>query len=404
MSARRLGLALWLCALVAPALATKPTRPAPLVVVAGASGQTGRLIVAEALAAGYRVRGLTSDPVRARAELGSALYERAEWRKVDVRDAAGVLEAISGADYVISAIGARVFEGPASPQFVDYRGNVHLVDAAREARVRRFVLVSSAAAGSHRDQTQAPMLGYVRKWKTEAEEHLKRSGLPYVIIGPAGLLDSPPRRDGLHAILREHYVSTNVSRADVARVAVDALVNPDAEGRSFALIGDRVGDPEAWRTDLRSLPRDNERPRPVRTTVDATPRLHQLAWLAGHWASSGERGGWSEEIWLAPQSTLMPGLNREVRESGRTSFEYLRIEQRDDGRIVYVASPGGRTPTEFALVHLESMRVVFENPAHDFPRRLTYWRAGNLLHARAEGIERGRPAALERRWTLRREP
>jgi hypothetical protein len=50
------------------------------------------------------------------------------------------------------------------------------------------------------------------------------------------------------------------------------------------------------------------------------------------------------------------------------------------------------------------MRAVFENPAQDFPRRLTYWREGNVLRARAEGSERGRPVTVDYRWTLRREP
>lgn len=396
-------------ALVAATLLAQPVPPAPaalpaqdLVVVAGASGQTGRQIVAAALDAGYAVRGLTSDPDRARAELGAVLFERAQWRRVDVRDAAALREALQGARFAISAIGARVFEGPQSPEFIDYGGNVKLVDAARAAGVQRFVMISSAAAGPHRDHSQAPMLGYVRLWKTRAEQHLRASGLDYVIIGPAGLLDTPAGRDGLQAIRREDYVSTNVSRADVARVAIDALLNPDAGGKSFALVGDRPGDPQQWRAQLRSLPRDADRPATPAST--GAPRLDQLAWLAGHWASSGENGGWSEELWLAPQGTLMPGLGREVRASGRSSFEYLRIEQRADDRIFYVASPGGGTATEFVLKSMGPQRAVFANPAHDFPQQLTYWREGTTLRALLEGRERGEPRSVEYRWLLRREP
>lgn len=383
-----------------------PAQPGPatggLVVVAGASGQTGRQIVAAALDAGYAVRGLTSDLARARADLGPALFDRARWQVVDVRDRAAVHAALRGARYAVSAIGARVFAGPLSPEFIDHGGNVNLIDAASAAGVRRFVMISSAAAGPHRDHSQAPMLGYVRLWKTRAEQHLRDSGLDYVIIGPAGLLDTPPGRDGLQVLRREDYVSTNVSRADVARVAVDALRNPDAVGKSFALVGDRPGDPQAWRTQLAALPRDAQRP-PAPASGDR-PRLDQLAWMAGHWASSGEQGGWSEELWLAPQSTLMPGVSREVRANGRTTFEYLRIEQFPDGRIVYVASPGGRTPTEFPLRSLAGQRVVFENLQHDFPQRLIYWRDGSTLHARLEGGERDAPRTVEYRWNLRREP
>jgi uncharacterized protein YbjT (DUF2867 family) len=398
-----LALLLTAVALVQASLqAQAPPAGAGLVVVAGASGQTGRHIIAAALEAGYAVRGLTSDLARARTELGPELYDRAEWRAVDVREAAAVRNAVRGAHYVISAIGARVFEGPQSPEFIDYGGNVNLIEAALATNARRYIMISSAAAGPHRDHRQAPMLGYVRLWKTRAEQRLRDSGLAYTIIGPAGLLDTPAGRDGLRVLRREDYVSTNVSRGDVARVAIDALGNPDAIGKSFALVGDRPGDPQAWRVELRALPRDGERSAAVPAREE--PRLEQLAWLAGHWASSGESGGWSEELWLAPQSTLMPGLSREVRENGRTSFEYLRIEQRPDGRIVYIASPSGREPTEFPLQSLQGQRAVFANPAHDFPQRLTYWREGSTLRAELEGREDGRRRVVDYRWTLRREP
>jgi Domain of unknown function (DUF6265)/NAD(P)H-binding len=245
------------------------------------------------------------------------------------------------------------------------------------------------------------MLGYVRKWKSQAEAHLRASGLPYTVIGPAGLLDSAGGRDGLSVIRREDYVSTNVSRHDVARVAIFALTSRDALNKSFALIGDRPGDPELWRKQLQALPQDSATGGETNMTA---PRIDQLSWMAGHWASSGAAGGWSEEIWLAPQGRLMPGLNREVASNGRTQFEFLRIELRADGQIFYVASPGGGPATDFALTALAGQRATFENPAHDFPRRLTYWREGNILHARAEGEESGKARAIDYRWQLRREP
>lgn len=355
---------------------------APLLVIAGASGQTGRRILEAVPPRRYRVRALGSDLARARRDLGRALYARAEWREVDLRDTADVTPALAGATYVISAIGARIFEGPSGPQFVDYQSNVNLIDAARAAGATRFVLVSSASAGSHRDQSQVPRLGHVLLYKTQAEEHLKASGLAYTIIGPAGLLNTPARRDGLQVLPRAGYASTNVSRADVARVALDALQNPDAERKSFALVGDRRGDPEAWRRELRALARDE------RGSIEA------LAWLAGHW-----RDGDREELWLAPRGGLMLGLNRELRTGRTAAFEYLRIEARSDGTPVYLASPGGRAATPFHLTTLGPQRAVFTSPSNDFPKMLTYWREGETLRARADGIEDGRRAELEFTWT-----
>lgn len=71
----------------------------------------------------------------------------------------------------------------------------------------------------------------------------------------------------------------------------------------------------------------------------------------------------------------MLGLNRTIRGESTVAFEWLRIEARS-GSIVYVAHPGGRMPgTEFTLTEASPDAVVFENPDHDFPRRIEYRRA-----------------------------
>ena len=390
----------WLAS-IGSAHATKPTRDMrPLLVIAGASGQTGQQVLAQAPISTYRIRALSSDLARARQDLGEQLYQRAEWREVDVRDRAAVFSALEGAGFVISAIGAREWEGSRSPQFIDHLGNVNLIEAARAAKVQHFVMLSSASAGSHKDQSQSARLGRVLYWKTLAEEQLKTSGLAYTIIGSAGLLNAPAGVNAIQVVRRADYVSTNVARGDVARVAIDALRNPDADGKSFALFGDRPGDPQRWRAQLRALPRD-------RAVTAAAPSLEQLRWMIGHWRGRTVTPGSetvSEELWMEPSAGLMLGLNREVRSrlegnaAPRVSFEFLRIVQRPDAGVVYVAQPGGQSPTEFRLVSSGERRAVFSNPQHDFPQTLTYWRDGESLRARAEGIESGKPLVLEYQW------
>jgi hypothetical protein len=66
-------------------------------------------------------------------------------------------------------------------------------------------------------------------------------------------------------------------------------------------------------------------------------------------------------------------------------FEFLRIHTAGD-TLVYTAQPGGRAPTEFRTVAPVAGVIVFENPAHDFPTRISYRRAGtDSLIARVEG-------------------
>ena len=129
---------------------------------------------------------------------------------------------------------------------------------------------------------------------------------------------------------------------------------------------------------------------------EPTAQLARLSWMAGAWASQSA-DEWSEEHWLPARGGTMLGVHRDVRGPRTTAFEFLRIEARPDG-LVYLASPGGRPPTEFRAIEVGDERVVFENPRHDFPQRILYWRGKDALHARIEGIDRGQPSSMEWRW------
>ena len=67
----------------------------------------------------------------------------------------------------------------------------------------------------------------------------------------------------------------------------------------------------------------------------------------------------------------MLGVGRTIVGDKTVGFEFLRIEQRVDG-IYYVASPNGGPTTDFKMTRLIGQEVVFENPEHDFPKRIIY--------------------------------
>ena len=123
---------------------------------------------------------------------------------------------------------------------------------------------------------------------------------------------------------------------------------------------------------------------PAMATPAAAPApADDLGWLAGHWCggSGGER---IEESWLAPRGGLLLGLSRTVQGERLAGFEFLRI-QAVDGVPNYLAQPGGRAPTAFARSAGGEHWVRFENPAHDFPRRIEYRRNGDTLRAEIAG-------------------
>ena len=124
--------------------------------------------------------------------------------------------------------------------------------------------------------------------------------------------------------------------------------------------------------------------------------LGDLAWMAGQWRSTID-GTAMEESWLAPSGNLMLGMHRDVRANGKATFEFLRIQQTKDG-VAYLAQPGGQPPTAFALKSVEKRRAVFENPKHDFPQRIIYWREGDKLCARVEGPMDGKEVSEQWCW------
>jgi hypothetical protein len=115
--------------------------------------------------------------------------------------------------------------------------------------------------------------------------------------------------------------------------------------------------------------------------------------MAGAWTAEGRLE--IEEHWMAPKGGAMVGMGRTVARGRMVAFEFLRIETKDSGTD-YIASPGGKPPTRFRLVRASATEAVFENLAHDFPKRILYRRQpdGSML-ARVEGDGTEKEKALE---------
>lgn len=125
-----------------------------------------------------------------------------------------------------------------------------------------------------------------------------------------------------------------------------------------------------------------------------------LAWLAGDWVGTRSSGSSIEERWSPPLGGAMLAVSRTVNSGGKmVAFEYLRVVEREGG-LVYIAQPGGKTATEFVLTELSSSRAVFDNPRHDYPKRIVYeLSADGVLSATTGQLKGGTP----RRFEFRRE-
>jgi hypothetical protein len=119
-----------------------------------------------------------------------------------------------------------------------------------------------------------------------------------------------------------------------------------------------------------------------------TTSIADVSWIAGDWQTAPGGRRQIEEHWTAVAGGTMMGMSRTVAGDKTVEFEYLRIEQRAEG-IYYVAHPKARCPaTDFKLTKSSPTEAVFENPQHDFPKRIIYRKTGDdSLTANIDGGE-----------------
>ncbi|QDB79622.1 SDR family oxidoreductase [Georgenia sp. 311] len=138
-------------------------------------------------------------------------------------------ELLQGADAVVWSAGAG--GGNAARTFaVDRDAAVRTIDAAKQAGVRRFVMVSYVGAGQdHGVPQDNPFYAYAQA-KADADDHLRASGLDWTIVAPGALtLEEPTGRIDL--VTKGDGGAHETSRANVARVVAAALTEPATVGR-----------------------------------------------------------------------------------------------------------------------------------------------------------------------------
>ena len=115
--------------------------------------------------------------------------------------------------------------------------------------------------------------------------------------------------------------------------------------------------------------------------------LEKLGWLGGCWVSTQGPAEISEQ-WMAPAGGVMLGMSRTVSGGKTVEYEFLQIREDGKGGLVFVARPSGQAEASFPAVRMGKREAVFENPAHDFPQRITYRSpAADELIARVETLK-----------------
>ncbi|MEM6451713.1 MAG: SDR family oxidoreductase [Cyanobacteria bacterium P01_D01_bin.105] len=254
------------------------------VLVAGATGGVGQLVVANLLNQGYRVRSLTRSAEKAKAMFAG----KTEVAVGNLCDPETLIAATAGITHLICAtgttalpsnrwdfatdFGSNPFEQAATwariyldadfrqanarntPEAVDAIGVSNLIHAVPES-LKRFVFVSSCGV-TRQDQFPYTLLNAfgVLDAKRKGENALLRSGLPYTIIRPGQLTDGPYTSYDFNSLVKAStagklgvviktgdVLNGQTSRIDVAAACVACLNLEAAKNKAFEMVskGDR---------------------------------------------------------------------------------------------------------------------------------------------------------------------
>ncbi|MFQ5801636.1 MAG: NmrA family NAD(P)-binding protein [Candidatus Methylomirabilales bacterium] len=207
-----------------------------MILVLGATGRVGSQVVGLLRQEGRPVRALCRSELKAKPLRETGV----EITLGDLADRPAMAAACQGVHTIISVVTSlnpRTLGHPYRPEAIEEQGHRALLDAARQAGVTQIVYLSAMGV----EHPEAPRQFRVKR---EVEETLKASGIPYTILRPSGFMENllpvlPWIQRFQIAPLPGKGASpiTYIAVEDVARVAVHAVGQPEAQGATIEFGG-----------------------------------------------------------------------------------------------------------------------------------------------------------------------
>jgi Domain of unknown function (DUF6265) len=109
------------------------------------------------------------------------------------------------------------------------------------------------------------------------------------------------------------------------------------------------------------------------------PALEPFARLSGQWIANGDDGKILEQWYAGSENRILEGGSFQINGTDSILTERLTIAATDSG-IYYIAAVKGQNnnqPVAFRMMPSENGQLIFENPDHDFPKKLMYTFSGD---------------------------
>jgi uncharacterized protein YbjT (DUF2867 family) len=230
-----------------------------LVLIIGGSRSTGLHAAHILQRMRIPVRVLARDPVAALKRLGSGF----DIVRGDLTDRASLVSALDGVSQLILTAGVRSgrFARPSVVRATEYHGILNTIDAAS---AHRFAgrLVYMTSIGVRRRSLFAFALnlwkGNTLRWRHQAEDAIRSSGIDYTIVRAAFLLNGPPGQREISVRQMESPLTFHeaIARADAAEALVEALYHSQASRATFEIKRERGPRTALWSDMLNRLEPD----------------------------------------------------------------------------------------------------------------------------------------------------
>ncbi|WP_091084582.1 DUF6265 family protein [Flavobacterium gillisiae] len=131
-------------------------------------------------------------------------------------------------------------------------------------------------------------------------------------------------------------------------------------------------------------------------------KIKTARWLLGQWETKSEDGTLTE-TWKKVNDSTYNGSSFFLKGKDTIHYETIVLQQIGE-QLSYNANVRGQNddkPVAFLLAETKENQLVFTNPAHDYPQKISYTQVSkDSLVAEISGIQSGKPSS--EKYVMRR--
>ncbi len=203
------------------------------VLVIGAGGKTGKLVVEKAVSAGHQVTALLHEAKKDEEVPAGVLAVHG-----DVRNPSRLDQVMLGQQAVIDTVGGTK---PFLETDLESGAAKVVIDVMKKNDVKRLIVISAMGVGDSKEHAgffyehllMPLFLGGIMRDKARMETEIEHSGLDFVVVRPP-LLKDADETGQIHTVTGDDKAHT-ITRGDLAQFLVDQLASDQYVGQQVTI-------------------------------------------------------------------------------------------------------------------------------------------------------------------------